>query len=161
MTGFKKAIDWICRKFNAIAGIVLMILMILSFCDVAMRTFFNQPIQGTYEVSGLLCVLIIGLALGSTQLAKSHIRVDILLLFMPEKGRNRLEFIIDLLCFIMSLIIGWQSWLYASSLAAVGEGSQTQKIPLAPFEYVVAIGFFVLALVLLYNLIMRAKGREV
>lgn len=156
----KKIIDKIAAVFNTIAGVFLMIMMVLSFADVAMRTFFNQPIQGTYEISGLFCVIIIGLALGSTQLAKSHIRVDIFLLFMSEKRRNLVEFIINILCFIMSLLIAWQSWLYAVSLAAVGEASQTQKIPLAPFEFVVSIGFFFLCLVLLYEMIQQVRGRK-
>lgn len=157
---FWNIITKISALFNSIAGVILMIMMLLSFSDVAMRTFFNQPIQGTYEISGLFCVLIIGLALGSTQIAKSHIRVDIFLLFMPDKARNIVEFLINLLCFIMSLLIGWQSWVYAMSLAAVGEGSQTQKIPLAPFEFVVSIGFFFLCLVLLYEMIQQVRGRK-
>ena len=98
---YKKIIDKIAAVFNIIAGVFLMIMMVLSFADVAMRTIFNRPIQGTYEVSGLFCVIIIGLALGSTQLAKSHIRVDIFLLFMSEKRRNLVEFIINILCFVM------------------------------------------------------------
>lgn len=160
MKAVKKIIDKIASLFNSVAGVFLMVLMFLSFGDVAMRTFFNQPIQGTYEVSGLFCVLIISLALGSTQLAKSHIRVDIFLMFMPNKARNVVEFIINLLCLIMSFLIGWQSWVYAMSLAAVGEASQTQKIPLAPFEFVVSIGFFFLCLVLLYEMVQQVRGRK-
>jgi len=49
MKGFLKVIKGICTFLNAIAGISLTFLMLLTIADVALR-FFNTPIRGTYEM---------------------------------------------------------------------------------------------------------------
>lgn len=159
MTVFRNIIYRISDILNGLAGITLILLMILSFMDVALRFFFNRPIQGTYEVSGLLALIIISFALAKTQINRGHIRVDILFYILPKSGQKILGFLIDVLCLAMSVIICWQSFVYANSLRAIGEASQTQKIPFAPFEYIVATGFLVLSLVLLYHLVARLMGR--
>lgn len=159
MIFLRNTISWLSGILNGLAGITLILLMLLSFMDVALRFLFNRPIQGTYEVSGLMALIIISFALAKTQTSRGHIRVDILLYFLPQTGQKVLQLLIDLLCLVMSVIICWQSFVYANSLRAIGEASQTQKIPFAPFEYVVAVGFLVLSLVILYQLIAHVTGR--
>jgi TRAP-type C4-dicarboxylate transport system permease small subunit len=153
MVEFKRFVFWLSKKFNWVAAAGIVALMALTFTDVFLRYFFRSPVRGTYEVSGLIGLVIISFALGQTQIRKSHISVDFLTLLLPRKVRTVLASLVWLISLCLSLFISWRSGVYAFSLYQVGETTQTEKISLAPFEYIVAAGFGVLCLVFLVDLI--------
>ncbi len=160
MTSIRRIIHGISRWLNRIAGLFIVLLMFLSFSDVFLRYAFNLPISGTYEISGLMALVFISLSLAQTQIENGHIRVDILIHTLSSKKKVFLESFSRIVCLCISSVTSWQSFLYARSLAEVGEASQTEKIPFAPFAYIIAAGFAVLSLVLLVNLIDTLIGRE-
>ena len=160
MTYIKRAIQFVSLWLNWIAGLFVVLLMFLSFMDVFLRYTFNMPISGTYEISGLMALVFISLSLAQTQAEDGHIRVDILNHVLSGKKERILRLFSHLVCFIMSSIASWQSFLYARSLAEVGEASQTEKIPFAPFAYIAAAGFLILCLVLVVNFFDTLMGAK-
>ncbi len=153
ITKLKNKIVFVSGRLNGVAGGIVIALMVLTTSDVFLRYLFNRPVRGTYDVSGLMALVIISLALAQTQLKKGHISITILLTVLPKKIEILLQAAIDFICFLASVGVAWQSWIYAISLASVGEASQTEKIPFAPFVYTISAGFIVLSLVLLISVV--------
>ena len=157
MKNVKNSVIWVSRKLNALSGVIVLILMALTTLDVIARYFFNSPIRGTYDASGLMALVIISFALAQTQLEKGHISITILTEIMPRRINCAVQAFIAFICLCASGVVSWQSWVYGISLAKVGEASQTDKIPFAPFSFIISIGFMVLCLILLLNTIENAK----
>jgi len=151
MADFKRIVFWLCRKFNWVAAAGILALMTLTFSDVVLRSLFGTPVRGTYEVSGLIGLVMISFALGQTQVRRSHISVDLLPLLLPRRARAALSSMVYLVSLCLSLLFSWRSAVYAHSLYQIGETTQTEKIPFAPFEYTIAAGFAMLCLVLLVD----------
>ena len=151
MADFKRIVFWLSRKFNWVAAAGVLALMALTFSDVVLRYFLGWPVRGTYEVSGLIGLVMISFALGQTQVRRSHISVDLLPLLLPRRAQAVLSSTVYLASLCLSLLFSWRSAVYAHSLYLVGETSQTEKIPFAPFGYTIAAGFAVLCLVFLVD----------
>jgi len=132
---------------GALLGVTL-----LATSNVVLRVF-RVPVSGTYEIVSFLGAIVTAGALGYTQKRKYHIVVDIL----SDKYPPRLKWAVDCLSytimFFFFCVISWQTMRYGRRLVLAGEVSETLKIPFQPFVYAVAVGFGVLALTILLDLI--------
>jgi TRAP-type C4-dicarboxylate transport system permease small subunit len=141
--------------FNWIASLTIIAMMLFTCFDVIFR-FFRCPIPGVYETVGLLGAIFVSFSLAYTSLTQSHIAVD----FLVQKLSPGIQDIIN--CFHMFVatglfgLIAWQSVWYAIELKANGEVSSTLQISIYPFVFGVAIGCFMLCLVLSAQLIDKA-----
>lgn len=149
MTIFKKLVQWLSEKLNWIAAFGIVVLMVLTCADVFLRYFFRSPVRGTYEISGLIALVVISFALAETQMKRAHISVDFIALMLPRRLRAVLRCMVYLVSLGLTVLFAWRSAAYAQSLWQIGETSQTEKIPFAPFVLVMSAGFAVLCLVLL------------
>lgn len=139
-----------------IAGsLVLFGMMMLTVSDVAGRYFFNHPVQGTNEVTGLLLVCVAAAALAYGQIRKGHIRVDLITGRLPPRARAILDAIAYLFCLFGSALITWQTSVRAVTymFATRGNLTETLSIPFFPFMFILALGFFLLAIVSLIDFI--------
>ena len=157
MAKIGNGIVFISKKINAISGLIVLLLMILTTVDVISRYLFNTPIRGTYDVSGLMALVIISLALAQTQVEKGHINITLFTDIMPQRIGSWIKAIISFTCLTTSIIVAWQSYLYGLSLFSVGEASQTEKIPFAPFAFTISVGFIILGLAQFIDLIESVK----
>ena len=74
---------------HKISSVLLMALMFLTAADVIGRFFFNKPITGTYELTGLLLAVMIFFSLGAGQLQRNHIEIDFLQNGCPKETNKR------------------------------------------------------------------------
>jgi TRAP-type C4-dicarboxylate transport system permease small subunit len=113
------------------------------------RSFLGSPISGTYDYVSILTSVAIGLALAHCAVQKGHIAVD----FFVEKLSAPVQKIIDtitgLLSVVFLLIASWQLVLYGEGMRITGQTSPSAMIPYYPFVYLVALGVFMLAIVIL------------
>ncbi|MGQ9826051.1 MAG: TRAP transporter small permease subunit, partial [Desulfotomaculales bacterium] len=97
-------------------------------------------------------------ALGSTQLCRGHVAVD----FVVERFPRRLQAGVDLFTSLAGLALfalaAWQLAAYAARLRELGKLSETMHVSYHPFVYAVAFGFACLALALLADACLAAKG---
>ena len=148
------------RKVLMIAGgISLLALTLLATVNVALR-IFRVPVEGTYEVVSFLGAIVTAGALGYTQKRKDHIVVDILSDRFPAPVRRALDRVSYLLTFVFFSIVAWQTFVYGKRLLQTGERSETLKIAFHPFVFLVSIGFAVLALTILLDLVETVWTRE-
>lgn len=109
----------------AVAGVLMMAIMLVVVTDVVMRYFLNSPLSWSYELISLY--LMVGLfffALSDTLANNAHVSVDILHLYMPQRLRHAAELVGYVLAtpvfaavFYMSVVTTWQSYEGADVLA--------------------------------------------
>ncbi|KAA9030602.1 TRAP transporter small permease [Niallia endozanthoxylica] len=132
-----KSINNIMHK---ISSVILFLLMFLTTADVLGRYFFNSPITGTYELTGLALALMIFFSLGSGQLSKDHIEIDFLTNMMSEKAQAALYALASFILFILMTLTTWQLFLYSMRTMQGGELSGDLGLPLYIFMFVCAVG---------------------
>jgi TRAP-type C4-dicarboxylate transport system permease small subunit len=145
----------VLEKESILGMVVLFAMMMLTVVDVVGRYFFNRPVQGTNEITGLLLVLVAASALAFSQIKKGHIRVDLITGRLSPRGQMILDAIAYLFCLFGSALITWQTVLRGISYmqATRGNLTETLNIPFFPFMLILGLGFFLLAVVALIDFI--------
>lgn len=136
---------WLNKNSLKIAGLFLAAMILLSCGNIFLRIVW-MPIKGTYELLGFFSALVAGMALGYAQLKNAHTSVDILTSRYPEGLKKIITAINYIICCVFFTIGGWQVCVWASTLRASGEVTETLRIPYYPFTFILGIGFFLLAL---------------
>jgi len=161
--GFEKIVHHICRVSNAIAAVMLFLLMILGAADVIGRYGFNAPITGTLERGAILLALMVFLSWGHTQTMKGHVRVELFIAQFPPRLRVITNFLTTLFSLALFILIIWQSTLAAIEAHTAEELIFVIHWPVAPFQLFVPIGASFLCLVLIMELIqylLQLIGRD-
>ena len=125
--------------------------MILITCANIFLRIVWVPVKGTFELMGFFGAVATAFVLGYTQLKKAHISVDILVNRFSQRIRTVLDGINYFVCMIFFAVLGWQISRLAATIWKTGEVTETLRIVYYPFSYGVALGCFLLALVLLVD----------
>ncbi|QUJ78419.1 TRAP transporter small permease [Sulfitobacter albidus] len=137
----------------AIAGAVLFLLMVLTFCDVILRSAFNAPIEAATELTKLGVALVVFAALPAISYRGDHIAVDLLdpLFKNPFVQRLR-DGLIAIACGVMLI---WPTQ-YVQVLAerARGFGDRTEYLEIPQF----IVGYFIFAMCCLTIAALILKG---
>jgi TRAP-type C4-dicarboxylate transport system permease small subunit len=150
--GLERFSELLRRVLMIAGGVSLLALTLLATMNVALR-IFQVPVGGTYEIVSFLGAIVTAGALGYTQKRKDHIVVDILSDKFPATVKRVLDRVSYVLLLAFFSIVSWQTFVYARRLMSTGEMSETLKIAYHPFVFLVSLGFAVLALTILLDLI--------
>jgi TRAP-type transport system small permease protein len=131
------------------AGAALVGLLGLVLFDVVMRYALHLPFLGAYEISELLMVLIVFLALPYCGATGGHVAVDVLAPLLDRPALRWLNALLHLAGAALMAIIAWQATLYAMGSMARGEATNMLRIVKYPFELVAAASALVFAIALL------------
>jgi tripartite ATP-independent transporter DctM subunit len=147
----------IFSRWTNIIGIVALVSMIaLTFVDVILRYFFNSPIKGVQEITEVIMICAIFLAVAHTHNTRSHISVDLVSNRLSEKPKAALEFVTNLLSLGLFGIIAWRAFVYA--IYVIQEHRAHDKylgIPDGPFAIVIFIGCTSLFILLFRDLLTK------
>ena len=138
------------RVFIFVASVALVLMMLLGFGNVLLRTFW-KPIEGTYELIGFLGSVTTALALGYAQIRKNHISVDIITTHYSKRWKKIVHGISYLCTSIFFALAAWQTTLWGNVVWRSGERSETLRIIFFPFVYIVALGFAFLTFILIID----------
>jgi TRAP-type C4-dicarboxylate transport system permease small subunit len=147
-----KASKILNQVFVCISGVFLTAMILLACSNIFLRIVW-LPVKGTYELMGFFGAIVTAFALGYTQIKRGHIGIDIVVMQFSAKARRILHGINYFICMVFFSIAGWQIAKWARILWKTGEVTETLRIVFYPFTYAVALGCFVLALVLLVDLL--------
>ncbi len=149
-------------QYLAIAsGILLLILMAITFMDVVGRYVFLAPIKGASELTemGQSIFVITGVLI--VTLSNKHIYVDILEHIIPANVKRWSQVVFGILFIVIFLFMGRRIWQIAVRSAHRNEISEYLHIPLFYSQgYVAFICIFVvvcLVVRLLAHIILRDK----
>ncbi len=146
----------ISNWFNVLAALSMIFVMLLTVADIILRRFM-MPVPGAYDIVSLVSSFIISFSLGYTSVQKGHIAVEFLFEKLPYRTACILSAVNELIAAVFFGVLTWQSAAYALRSMAGGEVSPTIRFPLFPFIMGLALGCFLLSLILAVNAIKETE----
>jgi len=132
-----------------VASVALFGLMVLTFCDVILRSTFNAPIEAATELTRIAIAVIVFSALPLLSARGQHIAVDLL---DPLFARLRLvrlrDGIVNIVCGVMLYYPSAQVVVLAQRAQSYGDRTEYLDIPTFYISWFIAILSFTTALVL-------------
>ena len=133
-------------------GVCLLAMMSLTACDVAMRYFLGSPIDGAFDLTEYMMVIVFAFALPYCTIKKDHVKVDILTERFPKKLRVLIDCFTTTISLILFSIMTWQSFLSSQTQYEDGIVSSVLQIPRYPFYGLLFFGYLCFAVILLAEL---------
>ena len=131
-----KFLDRLC---SLISGLALFAIMVLTFLDVSGRKFLSHSIPGSLELTELLMVVVIFGALPLVSRKGEHVVFDSLDSFWPAGFVKFQKSLVNFLCSMALLALGWLMISTGIDFASFGETTAQLKISKAPF--IMGMGF--------------------
>lgn len=147
------------RVLGVIVGASLFAMMLLTFADVVGRKFFDYSLPGSLELTELLMLVVIFVALPLTTLHGEHVVFDLLDRALGSRARSLQHRLSNGLC--GTLLLGSAVLVAERAERATEFGDTTAQlhIDMAPFFYMVAIALVVAAL-MHFLLMVRGPRRS-
>lgn len=139
------------------AGLTLAAMMLFSVADMVLRQL-GYTVAGSYEVIGWLSAGAMALALGAVQQLRGHVAVELLMGRLERRTRAAIELVTSLLSLLLFAAVAWYVARYGRVLQETGSLSETLRVVVYPWVYLVAAGGAGLALALLIDF-LRSAGR--
>jgi len=138
---------------NTAGVLFLAVIMLLTAADVLCRYLFDSPITGAMEVVSLALLLSVVAVIPYVGAMNRHIAIDFLTNALSERKRLLLNSLTALVSLFLVTVIIWRSIAYGLFLIETNQGTSALHIPLFPFVFALAAGFFLYGLVLAANLL--------
>ncbi len=146
---FEKLVNLVSGWLNWVTVAGLVIMSLITVVDVAGAKLFRAPLTWSYDVTGLLGLVVLVFALAYTQMHRGHIEIEFLTIRLPIRAQKILLCFVALLEAALFAVMAWQMTDYAMTLQRTGRVTSMGQIPLAPFTYGAAFCFLAIFLVLL------------
>jgi tripartite ATP-independent transporter DctM subunit len=147
------------RFFNYIACAALCIMPIPVFADVFLRYAFSYSIPGGIELQEFLMLILVFFGFAYVEQAGGgHIQIDLVVGKLKGRARNAVETFIYTISFLIMLLISSQLVAQGIKKFQNGEISKSLELPMGLFYFLGALAAFLLALVLLVQL-LKVLGR--
>ncbi len=160
MQFFEQTVIKVSRSLDFIAGIILAATALLVVANIVGRTLLQRSIQGSFEMVGYFTAAVVGLAMARCAVENGHIAVEFIISRFSPRLQYYIRPVINIPVFVFLCFTAYHLTIYGNRIAASGSVSPTAQIAFYPFIYLVALGFFVLALVILIQLIRSLQGGE-
>ena len=132
------------------AAAMLGAMMLFSVADMVMRGF-GVTVAGSYEVIGWLSAAAMALALGTVQRHKGHVAMELVVVKMGRRSRALTDASMALISLVLFAIVAFYVVRYGRVLHETGSLSETLRIIVYPWVYVVGLGCAGLTLALLVD----------
>jgi TRAP-type C4-dicarboxylate transport system permease small subunit len=148
--------DRVSGWMEVLAGLLLVLMMVVTGCDIVGR-IFGSPIPGTYEMVSFAGGLVIGLALPVTSRERAHVIVDIVISRVSPLTGALLHVMTRLMVIALFLLLGYAFFRMGIDFRAYGQVTPVLGFPYYPVAYILSGACFMESLVLVVDLI---KGRK-
>lgn len=128
------------RLLTHVGSIALALLMFVTVADVIGRYFFNRPLPGTFELTEMLMVFIVFLALGLAQHHNEHISLDLAYNYFPSRLKKGTDLIVDLVNLVVVAAITWQLYDYSVRMLDGNYTTAVLQLPIHPFVIAAVTG---------------------
>jgi len=138
------------------AGLTLGLMMVFAVADMVLRGF-GITVAGSYEVIGWLSAAAMALALGTVQRHRGHVAMELVVVKLGHLSRAVVEMLTSLGSLLLFAAATWYVARYGRVLHETGSLSETLRVIVHPWVYLVAVGCAGLTLALLLDF-LRAAG---
>lgn len=151
-----KYIDQISEWTGIAAAWTVLPLTLVVTYEVVMRDFFNHPSNWGYDVCWMIFGLQFMIGGAYTLLHKGHVRIDIVYNILSPRAQQIFDSVVYVVFFLFVLIIfTWAGIKFAADAWISGEylSTSTWKFPSSAIKTVIPVGYFLLSLQSLAELI--------
>jgi len=132
------------------AAAMLGAMMLFSVVDMVMRGF-GVTLAGSYEVNGWLSAAAMALALGTVQRHKGHVAMELFVVKLGRRSRALTDALMALISLALFAVVAFYVARYGRVLHETGSLSETLRVIVYPWVYLVAAGCAGLMLALLVD----------
>lgn len=147
------------RHAEAILGVaasaILLCMMWLTVVDVVARYVFNRPLQGAFEVTELLLLVLIFAGLPLVSFTDEHAVMDFVDRLLGRRARRALIGAVQALSAAFMFLLAWLTWLKADRIWAYRDATDVLRIVYGPFVYFMALTLGLAGLIHLYKVAER------
>ena len=130
----------LCKKAGRISvqgltyrcSVIRSVMMLLTISDVALRYLFNAPLRGAYELTELSLAMLIYAGLPLVSLRNLHVTTDFLDQYLGPRGQKIAAVLINSVCGLGLIGVGWVVWTKAMALGAAGDTTLVRGISCRP-----------------------------
>ena len=144
--------DSLSRFFGVVVGVLLLALVLSLSFEVIMRYVFNMPTIWALDISIYLFIFIVYLGASYTELQQGHVKVDLVILRLPDKTKTVFRFITGGLGLVFCAF--FISGSLRQAIAVFNNDTHagtTFNAPLFPMYFIIPIGLFFLSLQLIIS----------
>lgn len=145
--------------FNLTAGLLLVVLVVLTVADVVSRNLRDQSILGTIDISTLLLVTIAFLGLASAEIEGKHVSVGLIEVRFRLRARALLSIVRAAILVVIGLLIVWG--LADVLLSAMDRGETTNdilRLPTWPAKLVLVVSFLMFFAVAVWKEVLEFRA---
>ena len=156
------AVRLINRWLHFVAGLMLIVIMLMTMVDVIGRTAFNSPFRGTVELTQMAMVVVVYLGLGYAAHEDDHISVDLVDTQIGPRTRLAVAVFTGIFGAVVIGLLTWNLYRFADRLDVGGYTTAVLRIPQGPVALVAVLGGVMLVLALLGTaaLALRSLRKE-
>jgi TRAP-type transport system small permease protein len=159
---FQRLVRGLSLGLAIIAGVLLLAMMVIISAEVVQRAFLNTSFLLVEEYSGYLVLTVLAFGVPFALIDGALLRVDIVLNFLKTGVRRKLQIAFDLISLAFSCVLAYHFTLFALKNFSRGSFAPTPMMtPLFIPQFVVAVGFCLLVVALLAQIINGLSGRDV
>ncbi len=144
-----------------IAAVVLLLSLVLNFCNVVGRYFFSAPIEWAEEVMLFLMVAIVFMGASYVSWKGRQIAMDLLIAQLPPGPRKVANLFAMTVEVVAPLWIAWLATPVILTLWSFDQRSQAADIPLAIPQALIPVGFVMIAFATLVRILLSLFTRRV
>jgi TRAP-type C4-dicarboxylate transport system permease small subunit len=147
-----KALDQVARAIELVLA--------LAFILAVRRYLFGLSLLGSDEVQVFIMVGMTFLGAAVVTRRNLHLRMDVLVGFMPASARLLLRIVEQLLLATLAGFVLTQSFFYARQMLRIGRSSDMAGVPMWIPHGTVALGFGLMLIIALWRLVGIARRSE-
>lgn len=151
--------DRIARVLQLALALAFILAVLLNFGNVVGRYVLGVSLLGADEVQVFIVVGMTFLGAAVVSERNMHLRMDVLVQFLPNTVRMLLRVFEQLLLIALASFVLSQSYFYARQMFRFGRTSDMAGIPMWIPHSTVALGFGFILIIALWNLACIARRR--
>ena len=140
------------RGLAIVAGTSLVAMVLVTVGEMVLR-MFGKPMAGTVETIGWLSATTTAFALGYTQIHQGHVSIDLFTRRLGPLWQVAVSGLVYLASTMLFVIVTWNVFRHAGVLRETGSLSETMKVIVYPWVYLVSLGCAGLTLALIGDLL--------
>jgi TRAP-type C4-dicarboxylate transport system permease small subunit len=152
-----RTFDRIARIIEVVLALAFILAVLLNFGNVVGRYVFGVSLLGADEVQIFIMVAMTFLGAAVVSRRNLHLRMDVLVRFLPARARVALRVVeLALLATVAGFVLT-QSYFYARQMLRIGRTSDMAGVPMWIPHATVALGFAMIFLVAVWGLVRLAR----
>ena len=162
LLAISNAIDQLNEKIGYICNLLVLLACLVSAINAMIRYAFSYSSNGWLELQSYMFALLVMFGASYTFRRNEHVRVELLYLYLSERGQLWLDLIGTLFFLIPTcLLLAYLSWPFFMQSYSVNEMSANAGGLLRwPVKFAIPAGFVMLALQGLSEVIKRAAALQ-